>query len=406
MKMDIRQILGVNIQSPYWEQAYRLALQEPEQPDWLTEKYLRQMHNDWGILPENLEVLVSALRLLVQEKPLCLFIKTLLHILELHKPFGECFSEFEMPAAPDGTENTLAYDCIGIFPLLAHVPVVREEMAALGIDPETLRQFFAVLDSGVSECTESAGRPYYSKYYFSAHWSFVFYQSLTIGRLRFERAEQTVFPVRIFINAAKETEILMDGVTVHRSGHILGAGGCTDTEGSFDANFAETEDAYEGYPTDRETGLVKPTRIRLLKSRWRMVYRSGDGIMKVHVPFRGRLDRELCAQSYQKARELFKCCFPEYTSAGFTINTWLLAPELNSVLREDSNILAFGRDYHKFPMASSGKDIFEYVFKQSVPELIRLDVESLPETTSLQRNVKDMCRKGVIFHEFGGFIPW
>ena len=166
MEQDIRQLLGIKVQSPYWEAAYRQALEEAEQPHWLTEAYLRQLHEQLNMLPDNLEILVQALRLLVQQKPLCLFVKTLLHILELHKPFEECFTEFELPIAPEGSENTLAYDCVGIFPLLAHVPVIQREMEARGIDPQTVSQFFSMLDNGVSECTAAAGRPFYSRYYF------------------------------------------------------------------------------------------------------------------------------------------------------------------------------------------------------------------------------------------------
>jgi len=403
---DIRQILGIRMESPYWEQACRQALQEPEQPAWLTEDYLRQLHEQWGILPDNLDVLIQARALLVQEKPLCLFVKTLLHILELHKPFGECFSKFEMPAAPENAANALAYDCLGAFPLLAHMPVLWKELEKRGLDRETLTRFFSIVDSGINECTEAAGRPHYSSYYFSAHWGMVFYKSIQLGRLRFERAERTEFPVRIFMNADGQTAVLMDGVTIHASGHVLGAAGCKDAEGAYPAQYRETEDAYEGYPTDPQTGLVQNTRIRLPKCEWKPVYKPGDGIMKVHIPFKGRFDKEILDRSYEKAREVLPRWFPEYSCTGFTTNTWLLAPELDAVLKEDSNIRAFGNGYHRFPLASSGKDIFEYVFKLSVQDVTQVDVENLPEDTSLQRGVKQLSREGVIFHEFGGFMPW
>ena len=199
---------------------------------------------------------------------------------------------------------------------------------------------------------------------------------------------------------------MMDGVTIHASGHILGTGGCTDREGAFEADLTETEDAYEGYPTDPQTGLVQSVRVRLPKHVWEPVYKPGDGIMKVHIPFKGSFDRESIARSYEKARELFPRCFPEYTCTGFTTATWLLAPELDAVLKEGSNIRAFGREYHRFPLASSGKDIFEYVFKVSVSDVSQVDIDSLPETTSLQRNVKELARQGTVFHEFGGFMLW
>lgn len=406
MGQDIRKMLGINIVSPYWEQAYRQALADPCQPEWLTEEYIRGLHRNLHCLSENLELVVQGLNQVNRNETLCLFVKTLLHILELHKPFGECFSEFAMPVAPANGENTLAYDILGIFPLLAHVPVVQKELEQRGIDAGVISRYFSEFDNGISECTEEAGRPFYSRYYFSAHWGFVFYQSLVIERLRFEMAKQTRYPVRIFRSHAGETAILMDGVTIHASGHILGAAGCTDPSGAYEADYRETPEFFEGYPTDARTGLVQPKRIRLLKAQWSPVYAFGDGIMKVHIPFKGQFNEDICNRSYEKARQLFSRCFPEYTSAGFISSTWLLAPELEPILKPDSGIRGFRNPYHKFPLASKGIDIFEYVFKINVQDPAQVNLDSLPENTSLQRNVKALCKQGVIFHNFGGFIPW
>ena len=406
MEMDIRDALHVKIHSPFWDQAYRQALLDPLQPEWMTERYLRELHAQLHCLPVNLELVVQGLEQVNRDKNLCLFVKTLLHILELHKPFRECFPEFTMPAAPADGENALAYHILGIFPLLAHVPVVKRELEQRGIDQTVISRYFTELDNGICECTEAAGHPFYSQYYFSAHWGFVFYQSLTIERLRFEMAKQTQFPIRIFRSKVGGTAILMDGVTIHASGHILGAYGCTDPEGSYEADYREEAEYYEGYPTDGETGLVQPERIRLSKKEWFPVYAPGDGIMKVHIPFQGSLNEEICSRSYEKARQLFANCFSEYKSAGFTTNTWLLAPELEPILKPDSGIRAFRKPYHKFPMAGKGIDIFEYVFKLEVQDPAQVAIAALPENTSLQRSVKQLCAQGVVFHNFGGYIPW
>ena len=47
---DIREILQVNIQSPYWDEAYQMALAEPEIPCWLDSAFLTKMQEENGFL--------------------------------------------------------------------------------------------------------------------------------------------------------------------------------------------------------------------------------------------------------------------------------------------------------------------------------------------------------------------
>ena len=43
---DIRSALQVNIESPYWDEAYEMALAEPEIPSWLDSAFLTKMQEE------------------------------------------------------------------------------------------------------------------------------------------------------------------------------------------------------------------------------------------------------------------------------------------------------------------------------------------------------------------------
>ena len=118
---DVRKQLNINIESPYWDSAYRLALSQPGVPEWLCEEYIRALHSELGLFPRNSEIIISAIPHIVQVPELCLLAKTLYHILASKKNFSEAFTSFELPKSPKGVNNTIGYDCFALFPIIAHL---------------------------------------------------------------------------------------------------------------------------------------------------------------------------------------------------------------------------------------------------------------------------------------------
>ncbi len=49
---DVRDMLQIKIESPYWDEAYKLALSEADVPEWMTEEYIRVLHREKGVLPK------------------------------------------------------------------------------------------------------------------------------------------------------------------------------------------------------------------------------------------------------------------------------------------------------------------------------------------------------------------
>lgn len=120
-------------------------------------------------------------------------------------------------------------------------------------------------------------------------------------------------------------------------------------------------------------------------------YPQGTYYIDVHVPSGAPLTKELCAASYAEATEFFRERY-DMEDILFGCHSWLLSPDLEAILPPQSNILAFAHDYTILetridPTSSAVSFIFQV---PSVPE----DIESLPETTSLQKAIKQHLKSG------------
>ena len=132
-----------------------------------------------------------------------------------------------------------------------------------------------------------------------------------------------------------------------------------------------------------------------------VLVRPGDCCLSVHIPDHGDFSADSCHRSYKRALEVFKLHFPELDIKAFHCESWMLSPELEAHLKSSSRILAFAKDYTRYPVASEGKDVLNFVFLMKGLD----NFENLPEDTSLQRSLKQLYLSGGKIHEYGGLIP-
>ena len=402
---DIRELLGIKIESPYWDEAFEMALSDTEIPRWLTQDFLDMLHEEYKVLPKTYEVISSALPSVLAVNELSLFAKTLYHILNNREPFSRSFTEFEMPKAPS-KENAVGYACVAVFPVLGHVYKTWRELEKRGLPKDVISSSLFWVDFLFDEAMKKSGKAEYSLDAFRPYSVGIYVNSLIIGRLRFEMCEKLSYPVRIFKNGAGDILPLMDGVRIHKSGHLLGTYGCNDEDGAYDADFAESDGYFEGYTVNESTRLVEKKRVRLNKSEWSQVYSSGMSVLKVHIPYGGKLDKEICRKSYERAREIFKKLYPEYSFSAFMLECWMLSPELCDILPKESNIISFSEPYTIYPVRNSAEDALLYVYNLENKTPADIDIPSLPENNSLQRGVKRKLESQRPIYEFGGYISF
>ena len=186
----------------------------------------------------------------------------------------------------------------------------------------------------------------------------------------------------------------------HRSGMQLGSGGCKDETGAFDADFQETEDAFIGCEITEGARLL-PTRRIYPKSEWQEIARQGDGVVGIHIPRGASLTDENIETSFREAFRLSRERYPEVNVRAIHCSSWILDPQLEELLGENSKIAGFGRHFLRYPMGGDGAAVYPFVFRKKRPE----DLSTLKEDTSLQRKIKALYLAGGCIYITGGFVP-
>lgn len=132
-------------------------------------------------------------------------------------------------------------------------------------------------------------------------------------------------------------------------------------------------------------------------------YAEGSYYIDVHIPGGAPLTPALCAASYAEAAAFFRGRYG-MEHILFGCHSWLLSPELRTILPENSNILAFARDYtilqtRMDPTSSAVSFIFH------VPG-VPADLETLPEETSLQKALKTYLQGGKTINTAFGILEY
>lgn len=198
---------------------------------------------------------------------------------------------------------------------------------------------------------------------------------------------------------------MKDGVAVHESGFLSGSAGA-EGDPAFFTSYHEETDAYVGHPVINGGLHVSSAPCRLAKTAWTPIYTPNDTLVSVHIPADQPFDRETVSRSLEEGKHFFETFYPEKNFRGYMCISWLLSPELSSVLKPTSNILAFGNLYERFPVVSAGLDVFHFVFHKTVDAVTDDVIASLPESNSLERGIKALYANGGFIHEIGGLIPF
>ncbi len=129
-------------------------------------------------------------------------------------------------------------------------------------------------------------------------------------------------------------------------------------------------------------------QFELSASEWEFEYNNltinhDTEVISVHIPEGEKLTAELVDDSFRQA---FQFWGEDYL---YICHTWLLFPELNKILKADSNILAF---QNRFQIIQS-----DYEWREAESRIFNRVLEAIfqyPEKTSLQKSAKEYLLKG------------
>ncbi len=199
-------------------------------------------------------------------------------------------------------------------------------------------------------------------------------------------------------NVSGEVAVMMTEGRFHKSGLVLGSRGCEDETDSFDADFTETESQFIGHTVKR--GKVQRELSALDKNEWQPIIKKGDGVLSVHIPRNTNLSPDYVAESLREALTLSRERYPDINPKYAVCFSWLMDPTLIDMLGEDAKISSFSERFKKFPLLSGGSEFISYVF----PGFTMNDVESFPESTSLQRKIKELMINGGYIYGTAGIV--
>lgn len=120
------------------------------------------------------------------------------------------------------------------------------------------------------------------------------------------------------------------------------------------------------------------------------VIKKGDTLINMHIPSSGPLTPQVCLDSYKQAHKFYADLFPSGVTA-FTCNSWLLFPDHDTFLPQNSNILKFMHDFTilKRMEYDHNGDLWRIFYKE-----FNGNLDELPRDTALQRAYIDWLSKG------------
>ncbi len=386
--MELRKIadsLGI-AEYPSELEAAWAALPESD-IDICNKEVILSLQNTMNILGDNLQALLDEADKLRQEPARYAWGQTV--ALWFREADLEACKAVPMPVAEGDGDPLL------LLVLLSHLPRTVDEYLRRGLTEAEIRETLSTFRWCAEVIRRITGVMGVDLRYF--RWLCLYIKCTMLRHSGFE------FELRSFSGPCKilrsevtgELVPVMDGITLHREGMVLGSAGFEDPEGAREAVLTETADAYIGIPAiqGRAAGTIR----EFPKAEWSVAVAPGDKVLSIHLPkgvdmSKEHLDEALCGALARASRY-----FPEISVKAIYCGSWLLDPTLENILGPDSRIIRFGARFARYPHLSAGREVFSFVFPPKSTDLTKL-----PENTTLERGLKKLYLSGDYVHAYCG----
>lgn len=360
--------------------------------------FYRDLHKRYEAFPRYLEVICEAAKKIEESKPLSRLLALLGASLADREHAWADVAAFSAPTPPCGTRD-LATDMLTGLATVSMLEYSHEKLAERNIPREIILATTTMLEAGIGEFAKRHNGAYG---YHLINWNqrAIDGTLFRIGRLEIELCRYESRSA-VFENEKGELIALADGDSFHRDGIVLGSAGYKDDSGAFTPSLLESEDAYTGNPYDR-LGRCSSEPIKLQKSKWKKLLSHGDKVIALHIPVGGSLAPDEVDRTLELTKRFVAEYFPEWDYRGFTCESWLLDPQLEALLGDESNIVKFGRRFLRVSVESGGRSPNYFVFMRPMDE--EVDVSALTENTRLERALKDHYSKGGFIYDVFGYF--
>ena len=158
---------------------------------------------------------------------------------------------------------------------------------------------------------------------------------------------------------------------------------------AFDAKLVDDGATIRGHPVT-PSGAVQAFSVALPRGEWSRILAPGDPCLGIHIAATGPMDHAACGESMRAAGPFFAKHFPDRPFKAFTCASWLLDPQLESVLPADSNIVRFLSEFYLHPLPYANPDqTYERVFDN-----YKIEIAAAPQKSSLQKAIVNHVKSG------------
>lgn len=153
----------------------------------------------------------------------------------------------------------------------------------------------------------------------------------------------------------------------------------------------KTSDIVRGYAVSSD-GFVRNNVKTLELSGWECVLKGGDFAINLHIPADGPMLYSDCEKSITEMVSFFRT-YRNIDPAACICESWLLDPQLPSILPETSNIVDFER--HVYLLSAHGvSDAIRRVFGVKAS---KEGVDAVPHKSSMQKRMAQFVHNGGVF---------
>lgn len=122
---------------------------------------------------------------------------------------------------------------------------------------------------------------------------------------------------------------------------------------------------------------------------YELVEEEGRCFISLHIPSDADLSAQSIDESFARCRAFLHTYYPAWENLPWECDSWMMSPALERLLPENSRILAFNRRFQVLAENKESLGVLDWVFPGH-----REISQSLPENTSLQRNMKKWLLSG------------
>lgn len=174
-----------------------------------------------------------------------------------------------------------------------------------------------------------------------------------------------------------------------------------DTMAAFSRFVREHKRSFGTYGFDRDFWTTRQTGCRLFRIgtlEYELCEENGSRVISLHIPSDAMFTAQALGDSIRDAKEILERTFPQWAELPRYCHSWLLSPDLQGMLPETSGILYFQSLFDLEPDEDPGEVKLWVYGREDIPD------ETLPENTTLQRNLKKFLLEGNRFRSGKGLL--